>query len=186
MGKRDISYESWLQMRNGTETGNYFNLTMYVPVLQLAPPWFVITYFSQIRSIEMRSPSLLSQCLAGLLSHDRTAAHCVNIVPEREPHLPSPAVEIVPSKVPPLSPLACPWKTTVPFAFFFPSFMLRRFGWKWGSFVIYWALTNLTFITLVCRMCIHTSMPVKILNCTEWIYSRCLFFSQVALCIPTY
>lgn len=46
----------------------------------------------------MRSPSLLSQCLSGLLSHDRTAAHCVNIVPEREPQLPSPAVEIVPSK----------------------------------------------------------------------------------------
>ncbi|GJM99233.1 hypothetical protein PR202_ga16316 [Eleusine coracana subsp. coracana] len=46
----------------------------------------------------MRSPSLLSQCLAGLLSHDKAAAHCVNIVPEREPHLPSPAVEIVPSK----------------------------------------------------------------------------------------
>ncbi|KAF8780832.1 hypothetical protein HU200_000779 [Digitaria exilis] len=46
----------------------------------------------------MRSPSLLSQCLAGLLSHDRTAAHSVNIVPDREPHLPSPADEIVPSK----------------------------------------------------------------------------------------
>ncbi|TVU08959.1 hypothetical protein EJB05_42387 [Eragrostis curvula] len=46
----------------------------------------------------MRSPSLLSQCLAGLLSHDKPAAHCVNIVPEREPHLSSPAVEIVPSK----------------------------------------------------------------------------------------
>ncbi|WVZ65540.1 hypothetical protein U9M48_014886 [Paspalum notatum var. saurae] len=46
----------------------------------------------------MRSPSLLSQCLSGLLSHDRTAAHCVNIVPEREPHLPSPAVEVVPAK----------------------------------------------------------------------------------------
>ncbi|CAL5073361.1 unnamed protein product [Urochloa decumbens] len=46
----------------------------------------------------MRSPSLLSQCLAGLLSHDRTAAHCVNVVPEKEPHLSSPAVEIVPSK----------------------------------------------------------------------------------------
>ena len=101
MGKRDISYESWLQMRNGTETGNYLNL-MYM-LLQLAPPWFVISdhLFQSVRSIAMRSPSLLSQCLAGLLSHDRTAAHCVNIVPEREPHLPSPAVEIVPSKVHP-------------------------------------------------------------------------------------
>jgi hypothetical protein len=29
---------------------------------------------------------------------------------------------------------------------------------------------------LVCRMCIHTSMQAKILNCTAWIYSRCLLF----------
>nr|BAD34426.1 hypothetical protein [Oryza sativa Japonica Group] len=46
----------------------------------------------------MRSPSILSQCLAGFLSHEKAAAHCVNVVPERESHPPSPAVEIVPSK----------------------------------------------------------------------------------------
>lgn len=47
----------------------------------------------------MRSPSLLSQCLAGLLPHDKAAGHCVDIVPERDQScLPSPAVEIVPSQ----------------------------------------------------------------------------------------
>ena len=72
----------------------------------------------------MRSPSLLSQCLAGLLSHDRTAAHCVNIVPEREPHLPSPAVEIVPSKVHPFPLLPVHGKLQC--RLFFLSCTLRR------------------------------------------------------------
>lgn len=46
----------------------------------------------------MRAPSLLSQCLPGLLPHDK-ASHCVNVVSEKDLHLPSPAVEIIPSKV---------------------------------------------------------------------------------------
>ncbi|XP_072971494.1 uncharacterized protein [Typha angustifolia] len=45
----------------------------------------------------MRAPSLLAQCLPGLAPHDK-ANHCVNIVSERDIHLPSPAVEIIPSK----------------------------------------------------------------------------------------
>ncbi|KAJ3687772.1 hypothetical protein LUZ61_016936 [Rhynchospora tenuis] len=45
----------------------------------------------------MRTPSLLSQCLPGLLPQDK-ASHCVNIVPERDLNNPSPAVEIVPAK----------------------------------------------------------------------------------------
>ncbi|KAL0918004.1 hypothetical protein M5K25_013119 [Dendrobium thyrsiflorum] len=45
----------------------------------------------------MRAPSLLSQCLAGLITHDKTS-HGVSIVSERDSHFPSPAVEIVPSK----------------------------------------------------------------------------------------
>ncbi|KAF7066586.1 hypothetical protein CFC21_072540 [Triticum aestivum] len=32
----------------------------------------------------MRSPPMLSQCLAGLLSHDEATAHCIDIVPERD------------------------------------------------------------------------------------------------------
>jgi len=60
--------------------------------------------------------------------------------------------------------------------FFFPA-RWEDVWMKIRIICIYRALTNLTFITLVCRMCIHTSMPAKILNCTEWIYSRCLFFS---------
>lgn len=54
----------------------------------------------QTRSKAMRPPSLLSQCLAGFMSNDKAAAHCINVVPERDQsHLPSPAVEIVPSKI---------------------------------------------------------------------------------------
>lgn len=95
-------HQLWILSGNveWNSNGKLFEPDGIAMVLQLVPPWFLITCFSQIRSIAMRSPSLLSQCLAGLLSHDRTAAHSVNIVPDREPHLPSPAVEIVPSKVP--------------------------------------------------------------------------------------
>ncbi|KAJ4840376.1 hypothetical protein Tsubulata_021392 [Turnera subulata] len=47
----------------------------------------------------MRAPSLLAQCLPGLLPHDR-ASHSVPTVSERDLHLPTPAVEILPSKMP--------------------------------------------------------------------------------------
>ncbi|ONK57841.1 uncharacterized protein A4U43_C09F4740 [Asparagus officinalis] len=45
----------------------------------------------------MRAPSILAQCLPGLLPHDRTG-HGVTVVSERDSHLPSPAVEIIASK----------------------------------------------------------------------------------------
>ncbi|OVA04599.1 hypothetical protein BVC80_1713g29 [Macleaya cordata] len=45
----------------------------------------------------MRAPSILTQCLPGLLPHDR-GTHAISTVSEREPHPPSPAVEIIPSK----------------------------------------------------------------------------------------
>lgn len=47
----------------------------------------------------MRAPSLLAQCLPALLPHDRANHSGVSMVPERDVHLPSPAVEILPSKV---------------------------------------------------------------------------------------
>lgn len=46
----------------------------------------------------MRAPSLFTQCLPGLGHHDRVA-HSVSIVSDKEMHLPSPAVEIIPSKI---------------------------------------------------------------------------------------
>ncbi|KAJ6821172.1 uncharacterized protein M6B38_128380 [Iris pallida] len=46
----------------------------------------------------MRAPSLLSQCLPGLLPNDRNRHGGVAIVSERDLHIPSPAVEIVPSR----------------------------------------------------------------------------------------
>ncbi|GMH18197.1 hypothetical protein Nepgr_020038 [Nepenthes gracilis] len=46
----------------------------------------------------MRAPSLLAQCLPGLVLHDR-ASHAVCTISERDVHLPAPAVEILPSKV---------------------------------------------------------------------------------------
>ncbi|OAY51903.1 histidine protein methyltransferase 1 homolog [Manihot esculenta] len=46
----------------------------------------------------MRAPSLLSQCLAGLVPHDRVS-HSITNVSDRDMHLPSPAVEILPSKM---------------------------------------------------------------------------------------
>ncbi|GAB4842959.1 hypothetical protein Ancab_012937 [Ancistrocladus abbreviatus] len=46
----------------------------------------------------MRAPSLLAQCLPGLVLHDR-GSHGVSTTSEREMHLPAPAVEILPSKV---------------------------------------------------------------------------------------
>ncbi|XP_068661461.1 uncharacterized protein [Aristolochia californica] len=45
----------------------------------------------------MRAPSLLAQCLPGLLPHDR-ANQAISTISERDLHLPSPAVEILPSK----------------------------------------------------------------------------------------
>lgn len=45
----------------------------------------------------MRAPSLLAQCLPGLVPQDR-GSH-MSTVSERDVHLPSPAVEIIPSKV---------------------------------------------------------------------------------------
>lgn len=45
----------------------------------------------------MRAPSLLSQCLPGLVPQDK-GSHSSPSISERDVHLPSPAVEIVPSK----------------------------------------------------------------------------------------
>ncbi|KAK9141306.1 hypothetical protein Scep_010987 [Stephania cephalantha] len=45
----------------------------------------------------MRAPSLLAQCLPGLLPQDRGSS-TISTVSDRDLHLPSPAVEIVPSK----------------------------------------------------------------------------------------
>lgn len=47
----------------------------------------------------MRAPSLLVQCWLGLMPHDKDSHAGVSIASERDLHLPSPAVEIVPSKV---------------------------------------------------------------------------------------
>jgi hypothetical protein len=45
----------------------------------------------------MKAPSLLVQCFPGLLPSKATS--CVPIVSEKDLQLPSPAVEIIPSKV---------------------------------------------------------------------------------------
>lgn len=45
----------------------------------------------------MRAPSLLSQCLPGLLPQDR-GSHSISSVSERDAHFSTPAVEILPSK----------------------------------------------------------------------------------------
>ncbi|XP_058094135.1 uncharacterized protein LOC131240103 [Magnolia sinica] len=45
----------------------------------------------------MRAPSIFAQCLPGLLPHDRTN-HSISSIAEGDFHLPSPAVEILPSK----------------------------------------------------------------------------------------
>ncbi|KAK6255325.1 hypothetical protein QQP08_014144 [Theobroma cacao] len=45
----------------------------------------------------MRAPSLLAQCLPGLVPQDR-GSQSMSTVSERDVHLPSPAVEILPSK----------------------------------------------------------------------------------------
>ena len=50
----------------------------------------------------MKAPSLLVQCFPGLLPSKTTS--CVPIVSEKDLQLPSPAVEIIPSKVHPISP----------------------------------------------------------------------------------
>lgn len=46
----------------------------------------------------MRAPSLFTQCLPGLAPHDRVA-QSMSITSDKEIHLPSPAVEILPSKM---------------------------------------------------------------------------------------
>ena len=46
----------------------------------------------------MRAPSLLAQCLPGLVAHDK-GSHSMSSISERDVHLCSPAVEILPSKV---------------------------------------------------------------------------------------
>uniref|UniRef100_A0A2P2JXZ7 Histidine protein methyltransferase 1 homolog n=2 Tax=Rhizophora mucronata TaxID=61149 RepID=A0A2P2JXZ7_RHIMU len=46
----------------------------------------------------MRAPSLLSQCLTGLMHHDR-GSQSMSTVSERDVHLSLPAVEILPSKM---------------------------------------------------------------------------------------
>lgn len=46
----------------------------------------------------MRAPSLLAQCLPGLVPNDK-GSHSVTSISDRDLHLPSPAVEILPSKV---------------------------------------------------------------------------------------
>ncbi|GLU10616.1 hypothetical protein SLE2022_274080 [Rubroshorea leprosula] len=45
----------------------------------------------------MRAPSLLAQCLPGLVTHDRRS-QSISTISEKEVHLPSLAVEIIPSK----------------------------------------------------------------------------------------
>ncbi|KAG6670574.1 hypothetical protein I3843_Q054300 [Carya illinoinensis] len=45
----------------------------------------------------MRAPALLSQCLPGLVTPDR-GSHSTSSISERDLYLPSPAVEIIPSK----------------------------------------------------------------------------------------
>lgn len=47
---------------------------------------------------KMRAPSLLAQCLPGLAPQDR-GSHSMSAVSERDVNLPTPAVEILPSKV---------------------------------------------------------------------------------------
>ncbi|XP_074291921.1 uncharacterized protein LOC141618744 [Silene latifolia] len=46
----------------------------------------------------MRAPSILSQCLPGLLPLDR-GSHSISSVSDKDAHFPMPAVEILPSKV---------------------------------------------------------------------------------------
>lgn len=46
----------------------------------------------------MRAPSLLAQCLPGLAPQDR-GAHSISTISDRDVHLSSPAVEILPSRV---------------------------------------------------------------------------------------
>ncbi|KAD3337093.1 hypothetical protein E3N88_32613 [Mikania micrantha] len=46
----------------------------------------------------MRAPSLITQCLPGLVHHDRVGTS-MSLASDKETHLPSPAVEILPSKM---------------------------------------------------------------------------------------
>lgn len=46
----------------------------------------------------MRTPSLLAQCLPGLLPRDQ-GSHSISAVSDRDAHFTPPAVEILPSKV---------------------------------------------------------------------------------------
>jgi len=60
----------------------------------------VISYCRRLVLISaaMRAPALLAQCLPGLVPHDRGSLS-ISSIPEKDVHLPSPAVEIIPSKV---------------------------------------------------------------------------------------
>lgn len=55
-------------------------------------------YFLRNYTGKMRTPSLFAQCLPGLLPQDR-GSNSVSTVLERDVVLPTPAVEILPSKV---------------------------------------------------------------------------------------
>ncbi|GKC58207.1 histidine protein methyltransferase 1 [Tanacetum coccineum] len=46
----------------------------------------------------MRTPSLFKKCLPGLVPQDRRVAQSMSIASDKEMHLPSSAVEIIPSK----------------------------------------------------------------------------------------
>ena len=46
----------------------------------------------------MRAPSLLAQCLPGLAPQDK-GSQSVSVISDRDVHLSSPAVEILPSRV---------------------------------------------------------------------------------------
>lgn len=47
----------------------------------------------------MRAPAILAQCLPGLVPHDRGSLSIASSIFEKDIHLASPAVEILPSKV---------------------------------------------------------------------------------------
>ncbi|KAM7461385.1 hypothetical protein LguiA_029506 [Lonicera macranthoides] len=46
----------------------------------------------------MRAPSILAQCLPGLAPHEK-GSHSMSAISDRDVHIPSPAVEILPSKM---------------------------------------------------------------------------------------
>ncbi|XP_022979834.1 histidine protein methyltransferase 1 homolog isoform X1 [Cucurbita maxima] len=64
----------------------------------------------------MRAPSLLAQCLPGLVPQDK-GSHSSPSISERDIHLPSPAVEILPSKAIHLYFSSCYCKTALPYKY---------------------------------------------------------------------